>query len=89
MVDPKDELSPIVIASQWATRIMAVAGEMVLPGLLGLWVDTRLGTRVVFMLIGFGLGSTLAVWHLVKMTSQPRGEQRPPIPDEKRGKRGP
>jgi hypothetical protein len=47
---------------------MVVALEMVLPGLAGHWLDMQLGTVVLFMLIGFGLGCTAAVIHLVRMT---------------------
>lgn len=46
---------------------MVVALEMVLPGLAGYWLDQRLGTRVLLMLLGFGLGSTAAVVHLIRM----------------------
>jgi hypothetical protein len=47
---------------------MIVSLEMVLPGLAGYWVDQQLGTKVVFMLLGFAFGSTAAVVHLVRMT---------------------
>jgi F0F1-type ATP synthase assembly protein I len=56
----------------WAARIMVVSLEMVLPGLAGYWLDQQLGTVVLFMLLGFGLGSTAAVVHLVRMV---RAEQ--------------
>jgi F0F1-type ATP synthase assembly protein I len=51
---------------------MVVSLEMVLPGLAGYWLDQRLGTVVLFMLVGFGLGSTAAVVHLIRMV---RAEQ--------------
>jgi hypothetical protein len=41
---------------------------MVLPGMAGLWLDRKLGTVVLFMLIGFALGCTGSVVHLVQMT---------------------
>jgi F0F1-type ATP synthase assembly protein I len=62
-----DDRSSIAKAYQWATRIMVVSLEMVLPGLAGLWLDKQLGTKVLFMLVGFGLGSTAAVVHLIRM----------------------
>lgn len=46
---------------------MIVSLEMVLPGLAGYWVDQRLGTRVLFLLVGFALGTTAAVVHLIRM----------------------
>jgi len=65
---PSDDPSPIAVAYQWATRIIVVALEMVLPGMAGLWLDRKLGTAVLFMLIGFGVGCTGSVIHLVQMT---------------------
>ena len=62
------------MAYQWASRIMVVALEMVLPGLAGHWLDKRLGTVVLFMLIGLGLGSTAAIVHLIRMTRSDNAE---------------
>lgn len=62
-----DDRSSIAKAYQWATRIMVVSLEMVLPGLAGYWLDQQLGTKVLFMLAGFGLGGTAAVVHLIRM----------------------
>jgi hypothetical protein len=69
-----DDRSPVALAYQWATRIMVVAMEMVLPGLAGHWLDKYLGTVVLFLLIGLGLGCTAAIAHLIQMT---RPEKRP------------
>jgi hypothetical protein len=52
-------------AYQWATRIMVVAMTMVLPLLAGHWLDKKLGTVVLFLLIGLGLGCTAAVFQLI------------------------
>jgi hypothetical protein len=62
--EPEDRRPPMAIAMEWVSRITTIALEMVLPGLLGLWIDNQLGTRVVFMLLGFGVGMTVAIWHL-------------------------
>lgn len=62
-----DDRSPLSKAYQWSTRIMVVAMEMVLPGLVGHWLDERLGTVVVLMLLGFALGGTAATVHLMHM----------------------
>jgi F0F1-type ATP synthase assembly protein I len=55
-------------AYQWASRIMVVSMEMVLPGLGGYWLDKTLGTKVLFMLVGFALGCTAASVHLIRLT---------------------
>ena len=64
---PSDDRSQIAKAYQWAWRIMIVSLEMVLPGLAGNWVDARLGTKILFTLLGFAAGSTAAVMHLIRM----------------------
>lgn len=62
-----DSPSSLSLGFAWAYRILAVAAEMVLPGLLGSWLDGRLGTQFL-ALLGFGLGITLGIWHLLLMT---------------------
>src|SRR5215212_8684490 len=65
---PSNDRSQTAKAYQWATRIMIVALEMVLPGLVGSWVDRQLGTKILFTLLGFAGGCTAAVMHLIRMT---------------------
>ena len=65
---PPDDRSPAAKAYQWATRIMVVSLEMVLPGLAGYWLDRWLGSLVVFTLLGFALGSWVGIVHLIRMT---------------------
>ena len=62
-----DDRSPIARAAAWSARILTVAMEMVLPGLLGYWLDEKLGTKVLFLLVGLMLGCTAATLHLVQM----------------------
>jgi hypothetical protein len=62
-----DDRSPAAKAYQWASRIMVVAMTMVLPGLAGHWLDEQLGTVVLFLLIGLGLGCTAAVFQLIQI----------------------
>jgi hypothetical protein len=52
---------------------MIVSLEMVLPGLAGYWLDKQLGTAVLFMLLGFAVGVSAAVIHLVRMTRREQG----------------
>jgi uncharacterized membrane protein YqaE (UPF0057 family) len=42
---------------------------MVLPGLVGLWLDVRWGTSPWLTLLGFVLGMVFAMWHLLRMTT--------------------
>jgi hypothetical protein len=68
VADSPDDRSQIARAYQWATRIMVVSLEMVLPGVAGSWLDSHLGTVILFTLVGFGFGTTAAVVHLIQMT---------------------
>ena len=40
---------------------------MVLPGLAGVWLDGKLGTRFIFTVVGFGLGLALGMFHLLQI----------------------
>jgi len=44
---------------------MTISLTMVLPGLLGYWVDTKLGTRAVFTIGGFLAGMAYGMWQLM------------------------
>ena len=46
---------------------LSVACGMVVPGLLGYWLDTKMGTRALFTILGFGLGMTLGIMQLVRL----------------------
>jgi hypothetical protein len=65
--DPAEEPSPIGLAFEWVGRIFAVVIEMVVPGLLGQYLDSRLGTRYL-VLVGFAGGLSLGLYHLLAMT---------------------
>lgn len=60
-----DDRSPLAVALSWATQAMTIAAEMAIPGLVGYWLDGRLGTGVFLTLVGVGLGFALGTWHLI------------------------
>lgn len=62
----KDDMSWLAEGLQWAARIMTVALEMVLPAVVGFWLDQRFGTSFLGI-VGLLLGVPLALWHLVRM----------------------
>ncbi len=71
--DREAESRAVASGMEWAMRITVVGFEMVVPGVLGVWLDEKLGTKLVFTLIGFALGLSWALWHLLKMTGKPGG----------------
>jgi len=66
---PPEDRSPMAEAAGWASRIMTISAEMVVPGLIGLWLDRLLGTWFLLALVGFAGGLTLGIWHLVRLNS--------------------
>lgn len=69
MRDPQsDDRSPIAKAYHWSSLVVTVCLEMIVPGLVGLWVDRQLGTWVVFGVLGFAIGMTVGIWHLLRLT---------------------
>jgi len=54
-------------AIEWVSRITVIALEMVLPGIVGQWLDKRYGLNFL-ALIGFAFGLTAGMWHLLVMT---------------------
>ncbi len=53
---------------EWVTKITTVALEMVVPGLLGGWLDAKFGTGFI-ALAGFALGVSGGIWHLLIITA--------------------
>lgn len=65
-----DERSAMALALEWAATVMTISAEMVLPGLAGYWVDQQLGTRVLFLLLGFAAGFVLAGLALARIAKK-------------------
>ena len=79
MTEPPDDRSPLALAMEWTSRVTAVSLEMVLPCVLGYWVDRQLNTRMVFLVLGAVFGLVCGMWHLIRMTQSPaadRGRRR-------------
>lgn len=54
----------------WVGRIFTVCGEMIVPGVLGYWLDQSLGLGIsVFAMIGFAVGLIGGMTHLVLMAN--------------------
>ncbi len=58
------------------SKVVTIASEMVVPGLIGLWIDHQFGTGPVAAVSGFVLGMILCVWHLMKMALTPPRQSR-------------
>ncbi len=81
-MESPDDRAPIARAYARVSYIMSIALEMVVPGLLGFWIDHHLGTKLLFAVLGFAFGLTFGVWQLVRLGRAdftPRGS--PSLPD--------
>ncbi|MEE8452012.1 MAG: AtpZ/AtpI family protein [Thermoguttaceae bacterium] len=67
MNDSSDDRSPMAVAMAWTSHVTAIAMEMVLPALAGIWADRQLGTGMLFLLLGVVFGFTLGMWSLLKL----------------------
>lgn len=56
-----------ITAMRWVSNITTISIEMVVPSLIGLYIDKKLDTQVLFMLIGLVIGNIYALWHLLKL----------------------
>jgi len=79
VTDTPDDRSPLARAMEWATLATTVAAEMVVPVLIGYWIDHRLGNKFVFTTLGGIVGLTFGIWSLVRMaesSSRGRGKNQ-------------
>ena len=65
--DAQDDRSNVSIALAWASRVITISMTMAVPGIGGYWLDSRLGTRVLFTLLGVALGMTAGIWQLLQL----------------------
>jgi F0F1-type ATP synthase assembly protein I len=65
-----DGRSPIAVATHWASQVTTISIEMVLPILLGVWADQKLGTKAVFTILGGIAGLWLGVWSLMRIAKE-------------------
>jgi F0F1-type ATP synthase assembly protein I len=52
---------------QWSVRISMIALEMVIPALIGVWLDRLLRTVALFAILGVFLGVALGFGQLLKI----------------------
>ena len=72
---PHDDRPPLAVAMEWTSRITTISLEMFIPALAGNWLDERLGTSHVLLIVGMILGFAIGLWSLIKLT-QPPGPDR-------------
>jgi len=71
----------MAVAAHWVSQITGLGLEVVIPVLVGRWLDQRWGTSA-WTIVGALLGPILAFWHLLALTgvaggpgTQPKDKQ--------------
>jgi len=72
---PATEPPPIAAAIAWVSRITTIALAMVVPGVVGGWLDKRLGTSWLGA-AGLAIGLAGGLVMLVKLTKNGSGRSR-------------
>ncbi len=81
-----------MIAKAWGLgyQAMSISLEMVVPGVLGLWIDRWLGTLPLFLILGVIFGMTAGMIHLVQFARRIGEEaKKPSSRDDRDGQRRP
>ena len=73
-------------AYAWSARIVTISLEMVLPAMVGFWIDCKLGTWIVFLVLGSILGMTAGMIHLLRLAAPAK---EGPLPGETSTKNSP
>ena len=64
-----DDRSPTAKAMSKVSEILALCLLMVIPALIGNWLDKRFSTVLLFTLLGLAFGMTGAVLQLMKLVA--------------------
>jgi F0F1-type ATP synthase assembly protein I len=60
----------LALGMAWASRIMTLAMEILLPAVLGVGLDRWWNSRPLFTLVGCVLGFLLFMFHMLKMSRE-------------------
>ena len=82
MPKPSLDRSPMALALDWSSTIISISVAMVVPGLAGYWLDGKLGTGFVFLLLGMVLGVVVGIWQLVRLTQKKTASKSSPRDSE-------
>jgi F0F1-type ATP synthase assembly protein I len=64
----RDDRSPFALAYEWSARMTSISLELIVPTLLGYWLDRRWGTLPLLLIVGVVLGFVTATLSLLRLT---------------------
>jgi F0F1-type ATP synthase assembly protein I len=65
-----DDRSQQAKAYGMATQISSIGVEMMIPAVVGIWLDRQCGTFVLFAILGTAGGAAFGFWQLIKMAGK-------------------
>ena len=65
-----DDRSPIAKALSKVAQITTISLMMVIPAIIGYFIDQYFGTVILFTAVGLVLGMVSAIWQLIKLVAQ-------------------
>jgi F0F1-type ATP synthase assembly protein I len=71
LVNTVDDRSPTAKSFSKASEVMSISIMMIVPGLVGVWIDQAVGSVLIFTLLGLVLGMGVAVRQLMLLVSRP------------------
>lgn len=85
MRDESDDRAAIAGAMSLASTVTTIALEMVVPALLGFWIDRKLGIAPLLTSIGAALGLFVGIRSLMYLTRpKPPGDKKDGTRDKSR-----
>jgi len=71
VVKAVDDRSPMAKSFSKASEVTSISVMMIVPGLIGYWIDQKVGSVLGFTLLGLVLGMGVAVRQLMLLVSSP------------------
>lgn len=65
----EDDRSPTAKALSKVSQITSISLMMIIPAIVGYFIDQRLSTLILFTALGLMVGMAAAIWQLVKFVA--------------------
>lgn len=69
MTQPVDDRSPSAKALSKVTQITSISLMMIIPAIIGYFIDQRFQTLILFTTVGLVLGISSSIWQLIKFVA--------------------
>jgi ATP synthase protein I len=84
MAKSQDDRSPYAKAMGWTSRITSISMEMVVPALIGYWLDRRWETHHLLLILGVMLGFVTTMSSLMQIARGANSKAWPDVHEKRR-----